>query len=51
MGGARWIKLAKRWPQVAEIFLPPQEGLATQAITTVSMNSAAIAKPGMMPAR
>ena len=39
-----------RWPQVAWIFLP-QDGLATQAITTVSMNSAAMAKPGMMPAR
>ncbi|MCY1533190.1 hypothetical protein D9M68_685030 [compost metagenome] len=51
MGGARCTRLASRWPHDAWIFLPPQDGLATQAITTVSMNSAAIAKPGMMPAR
>ncbi|MNW12974.1 hypothetical protein D3C71_2107950 [compost metagenome] len=51
MGGARCTRLARRWPQVAVIFLPPHPGLAMQAMITVSMNSAAIAKPGMMPAR
>ena len=51
IGGARCTRLAKRWPQVAWIFLPPQDGLTMQANTTVIMNNAAMAKPGMMPAR
>ncbi|CPO55997.1 Uncharacterised protein [Bordetella pertussis] len=40
-----------RSAQEAWMRCPPHDGLATQATTTVIMNRAAIAKPGMMPAR